>query len=252
MIETLLFLPDSARHSRSYRAEQSAEHHRDDGLCRRRSWPSPSCCICSPASFTPYFRIDDLNILFLLVLAVVFFGVAIFNIDFLRKNEAPAKSQALFTANLLIFVASMTGVILSTHLALLWVFVEATTLSSSYLIFFSHSEASLEATWKYLFICSIGIAIAFVGIIFLSMGLGRFRFPLFRRPLRGREEHQPLLAEARISLHACRVRHQGRFRARCTPGSPTRIRSHPRRFRRSFPGRFSTRRSWASCGSTRS
>lgn len=125
-----------------------------------------------PASFTQYFRVDDLNILFLLVLAVVFFGVAIFCIDYLKKNEAPAKSQALFTANLMIFVASMSGVILSTHLALLWVFVEATTLSSSYLIFFSHSEASLEATWKYLFICSIGIAIAFVGIIVLSMGLG--------------------------------------------------------------------------------
>lgn len=125
-----------------------------------------------PASFTPYFRTDDLNILFLLVLAVIFFGVSLFNINFLWKNEAPAKSQSLFSANLLVFIASMTGVILSTHLALLWVFVEATTLSSSYLIYFSRSDASLEATWKYLFICSIGIAMAFVGIIFLSMGLG--------------------------------------------------------------------------------
>ncbi|HOW81765.1 MAG TPA: proton-conducting transporter membrane subunit [Spirochaetota bacterium] len=125
----------------------------------------------SPARFTPYFRVDDLNILFLLVLAAVFCGVAVFNIDYLRKNEAPAKSHALFTANLLIFIASMTGVILSTHLALMWVFIEATTLSSSYLIYFSHSDASLEATWKYLFICSIGIAIAFVGMIILSMGL---------------------------------------------------------------------------------
>jgi hydrogenase-4 component F len=124
-----------------------------------------------PAAFTSYFRIDDLNIIFLLILAVVFFGVAFFNIDYLRKNEAPAKSQALFTANLLVFIGSMSGVILSTHLALLWVFVEATTLSSAFLIYFSHSDASLEATWKYLFICSIGIAIAFVGIIVLSMGL---------------------------------------------------------------------------------
>ncbi len=125
----------------------------------------------SPASFTSYFRTDDLNILFLMVLAVVFLGVATFNIDYMRKCDAPDKSKALFTANLLVFVASMAGVILSTHLALLWVFVEATTLSSSYLIFFSQSETSLEATWKYLFICSIGIAIAFVGIIVLSMGL---------------------------------------------------------------------------------
>jgi hydrogenase-4 component F len=144
-----------------------------------------------PASFTPYFRIDDLNILFLLVLAAVYLGVAVFNIDFLRKNEAPAKSQALFTANLLVFIASMTGVILSTHLALLWVFVEATTLSSSYLIFFSRSEASLEATWKYLFICSIGIAIAFVGIIFLSMGLTNSDSLYFDDLYKGAKEINP-------------------------------------------------------------
>ncbi len=125
----------------------------------------------TPTTFTPYFRTDDLNILFLLVLAIVFFGVAISCIDFLWHSEAPVKSQALFTANLLAFVMAMSGVILSTHLAGLWVFVEATTLASSYLIYFGRSEASLEATWKYLFICSIGIALAFVGIIFLSMGL---------------------------------------------------------------------------------
>jgi hydrogenase-4 component F len=124
-----------------------------------------------PSSFTPYFRTDDLNILFLLVLAIVFFGVALYSIDFLWNSEAPAKSQALFTANLLAFIMAMSGVILSTHLAGLWVFVEGTTLASAYLIYFGRSDASLEATWKYLFICSIGIALAFVGIIFLSMGL---------------------------------------------------------------------------------
>ena len=131
-----------------------------------------------PSSFTQYFRTDDLNILFLILMSVIFLGVSVFNIDYLRiayfswKDESPIKKQSLFTANLLIFIAAMTGVILSTHLASLWVFVEATTLASSYLIYFSRSESSLEATWKYLFICSIGISIAFVGIIFLSMGLG--------------------------------------------------------------------------------
>jgi len=125
-----------------------------------------------PAQFTDYFKTDNLNILFLIILAIVYLGVTIFNIDFLKHNDQSRKSQSLYTANLFLFVVSMIGVILSTHLALLWVFVEATTLSSSYLIYFSHSESSLEATWKYLFICSIGIAMAFVGIIFLSMGLG--------------------------------------------------------------------------------
>jgi hydrogenase-4 component F len=65
----------------------------------------------------------------------------------------------------------MTGVILSAHLAMLWIFIEATTLTSAYLIYFDHKKSSLEASWKYIFICSIGIALAFVGIIFLSAGL---------------------------------------------------------------------------------
>jgi len=132
---------------------------------------SISFCIY-PASFTQYFKTDDLNRLFLIVLSVVFAGVSLNLLEFLRNSNEPARKQSLFIANVLIFVAAMTGVILSTHLALLWVFVEATTLSSSYLIYFSRSESALEATWKYLFICSIGISMAFVGIILLSMGLG--------------------------------------------------------------------------------
>ncbi|OGH95555.1 MAG: hypothetical protein A2039_08390 [Candidatus Melainabacteria bacterium GWA2_34_9] len=66
----------------------------------------------------------------------------------------------------------MTGTILSTNLGLSWVFIEATTLASAYLIYFNKTKNSLEAAWKYVFICSIGISLAFVGIILLSIGTG--------------------------------------------------------------------------------
>ena len=66
----------------------------------------------------------------------------------------------------------MTGTILSTDLGLAWVFVEATTLSSAYLIYFNKTKHSIEAAWKYVFICSIGIAMAFVGIILLNLATG--------------------------------------------------------------------------------
>jgi hydrogenase-4 component F len=66
----------------------------------------------------------------------------------------------------------MNGVIFSAHLGLLWVFIEATTLSSAVLIYFDRTRHSLEATWKYIFICSIGISLAFVGIVLLSIGAG--------------------------------------------------------------------------------
>ncbi|MCU0821335.1 MAG: hydrogenase [Spirochaetes bacterium] len=124
-----------------------------------------------PASFTEYFKVDQLNIIFLMVLSVLLTGVSINNIYFLKNDNETNIRQTYYTIGLLLFAASMMGVVLSTHLALLWVFVEATTLTSAYLIYYHRSESALEATWKYLFICSIGIAIAFIGITLLSMGL---------------------------------------------------------------------------------
>jgi hydrogenase-4 component F len=68
-------------------------------------------------------------------------------------------------------LVSVTGVYLAEHAGLLWVFVEATTLCVSLLIYHERSTLSIEATWKYVFICSIGVALAFVGIIFLDMAV---------------------------------------------------------------------------------
>jgi hydrogenase-4 component F len=73
---------------------------------------------------------------------------------------------------ILVFVLSMTGTLLSTDLGLAWVLIEATTLSSAYLIYFNKTKHSIEAAWKYVFICSIGIALAFVGIILLNVSSG--------------------------------------------------------------------------------
>ncbi|WP_428106916.1 proton-conducting transporter membrane subunit [Candidatus Binatus sp.] len=77
--------------------------------------------------------------------------------------------EASFTGCLLFFLAAMTLVTLSQHLGLLWVAVEATTLASAPLIYFHRHHRSLEATWKYLLICSVGIALALLGIFFLAV-----------------------------------------------------------------------------------
>jgi hydrogenase-4 component F len=47
--------------------------------------------------------------------------------------------------------------------------VEATTLASAPLIYFYRRPGSLEATWKYLLICSVGIALALLGTFFLGV-----------------------------------------------------------------------------------
>ncbi len=111
---------------------------------------------------TNYFSLDSLNILFLVVMAIVVFAVIVY------QGKQSFKHNAILTA----FVASMTGAILSNNLGLMWVFVEATTLTSAYLIIHNKNKNSLEAAWKYTFLCSIGISLAFVGIILMLLATG--------------------------------------------------------------------------------
>src|SRR4029079_2500367 len=71
-------------------------------------------------------------------------------------------------ACLMLSQGMMTLIILSHHLGLMWVAMETTTLVSAPGLYFNHNPRSLEATWKYLLICSVGIALALLGSLFLA------------------------------------------------------------------------------------
>ena len=71
-------------------------------------------------------------------------------------------------AGTILFTGAMVGILFTTHFGTLWAFVEATTLGASVLIYHNRNQDALEATWKYLYVCSIGIALAFAGVLFLG------------------------------------------------------------------------------------
>ena len=120
--------------------------------------------------FNQYFAVDDLNKIFLLILSFVFLMVTIYNNGYTKNLTVYSNKKACFYSLAVIaFVAAMTGSILTTDLGIAWVLVEATTLASAYLIYFNKTKSSIEAAWKYVFMCSIGIALAFIGIIFLNI-----------------------------------------------------------------------------------
>lgn len=122
---------------------------------------------------TPYFAVDNTNLIFLIVLSLVFAMVAIYNNGYVKCLDFPERRIRHYSYMILIFVLSMTGTILSTDLAISWILIEATTLSSAYLIYFNKTKHAIEAAWKYVFMCSIGIALAFVGIILLNISSGQ-------------------------------------------------------------------------------
>jgi hydrogenase-4 component F len=121
-----------------------------------------------------WLAVDSLSLLFLTTTSLLFAAAAIYAVGYLRRetdraDAEPHGSEAVFTGCMLLFLGSMTLVTLSRHLGVLWVGVEATTLSSAPLIYFHRHQRSLEATWKYLLICSVGIALALLGNFFLAV-----------------------------------------------------------------------------------
>jgi len=63
----------------------------------------------------------------------------------------------------------MVSVCLSANLGLLWIMMEATTLASALLVGFYNTEGAVEAGWKYLIVCTVGIAFALFGTIVLYL-----------------------------------------------------------------------------------
>lgn len=110
--------------------------------------------------------LDPLGAIVLGLLSVLFFACSLYAPGYLALRAD--RNNRVFCSNLLAASAMMALVTLSQHLGLLWVAMEATTLLSAPSIYFNHNARSLEATWKYLLIGSVGIALALLGSFFLA------------------------------------------------------------------------------------
>ena len=82
--------------------------------------------------------------------------------------ERGDRPNRVFCACLIALNGTMALVSISHHLGLMWVGLETSTLATAPLIYFHRNSASLEATWKYLLIGSVGIALALFGSFFLA------------------------------------------------------------------------------------
>jgi len=120
-----------------------------------------------PARAGAWLVLDPMAKVTLLTTTVLFLAAAVYAQGYLGRRSD--RDNRVFVAGLLVLLGSMTAVALSHHLGLSWVAIETTTLASAPLIYFNQNARSLEATWKYLLICSLGIALALLGTFFLAL-----------------------------------------------------------------------------------
>ena len=64
-----------------------------------------------------------------------------------------------------LFIATMAGAVLAANLGVMWAAVEATTIVTAFLVGHHGGRRAVEATWKYVIICSVGIALAYLGTV---------------------------------------------------------------------------------------
>jgi hydrogenase-4 component F len=113
-----------------------------------------------------YLRADSLTVFFLVNLGAIFFLVLLYSTSYIRHIPAGRfSSPRWFYSLLFLFLFSIMAVYLANNLGFLWIAMEATTLASALLVGFYNTEGAVEAGWKYLIVCTVGLAFALFGTI---------------------------------------------------------------------------------------
>ena len=111
---------------------------------------------------------DSLSAVFVLLIVTVGVLSALYANGYLfRESDSGISPLRLrryaFFFHLFLFTMLLT--VLSNNLGVMWIAIEGTTLASAFLVNVDDKKSSIEAAWKYLILCSVGIALALFGII---------------------------------------------------------------------------------------
>ncbi len=117
------------------------------------------------------FLVDSFNVFLVALTAFVGFTTAIFSRPYMRIEQHHGRLNSrrlrLYHSMYQLFMAAMLLALLTNNMGLLWVAMEAATLSTVLLVSLYRTKASLEAAWKYFILCGVGIAQALFGTILL-------------------------------------------------------------------------------------
>ncbi len=122
-------------------------------------------------AFNEFLFVDSLGGVFLSLIAVTGLLINIYSVKYMewevKKGHLTDKDLRIFFALSHLFIFTMTLSVLANNMAVMWAAVEATTLSSVFMVAISKGKRSTESGWKYIVICSVGLAFALYATILL-------------------------------------------------------------------------------------
>ncbi len=128
-------------------------------------------------AFGEMFFIDSLNVFLVALTAFVGLTTSIFSGPYMRNELEHGKLSKgrlrLYKSMFQLFMFTMLVALTTNNLGILWVTMEAATLTTVLLVSLYRTAASLEAAWKYFILCGVGIAQALFGTILLYFAAER-------------------------------------------------------------------------------
>jgi hydrogenase-4 component F len=116
-------------------------------------------------------RVDALSVSMLIVIGVVAALATWASIGYvdteLAHDHTDMRGARVYGALTAAFLAAMVVSVCANNIGVIWIAIEATTVITAFLVGHRRTRGALEATWKYVVICSVGIAIAFLGTVLL-------------------------------------------------------------------------------------
>jgi len=122
-------------------------------------------------AFSGQFFIDPFNVVLVTLTTFVAFTTSLFSRPYMRieadRGKVTAGALRLYYAMFQVFTFTMLLALTTNNMGILWVAMEAATLSTVLLVSLYRTPAAIEAAWKYFILCSVGIAQALFGTILL-------------------------------------------------------------------------------------
>lgn len=116
-----------------------------------------------------WLRVDAFGAIFVVIVGLVGFLAGIYSIGYTRHDlkigQLDMDRLWLYYALFHFFFFTMLLAVTSNNIIIMWVAIEATTLSSAFLVGMYRTRPALEAAWKYVVICTVGVAFGLYGTI---------------------------------------------------------------------------------------
>ena len=129
--------------------------------------------IVSPSVWaeSSFFLIDHMSLFVMLITSIIFSAASIYAVGYIdglvRSGDLEKGSLRIFYFGFSLLLAVTTMAIFTPNIALFWICAELTTVLSALLIAILALRATIDASLKYIFICSTSMLFSFIGIIFL-------------------------------------------------------------------------------------